>query len=127
MSSTVSSLMKSAQRALKSCQLLIDDEDYDGACNRAYYAIYDAARAALKSAGISDRTKTHSGLITVFGQHLIKTGKLPAELGRSISRVMNIRAASDYDGDTLGVDHSESALAEAKAFIAAIEAALPLS
>ena len=123
MSSVV--LMRSAKRALKSCRLLIDDKDHDGACNRAYYAMFDAAQAALKAAGIDKRAKTHSGLIAVFGEHLIKTGKLPVDLGHSISRVMNIRAAADYDGDTLGSTHSRHALAEAEFFVAAIESALP--
>jgi uncharacterized protein (UPF0332 family) len=40
-------LMVKAMRAADSAQLLLDAGDVDGACNRAYYAMFDAARAAL--------------------------------------------------------------------------------
>ena len=40
-------LMAKSQRALASAQKLLEDNDGDGACNRAYYAMFDAARAAL--------------------------------------------------------------------------------
>ena len=44
---TPTELMLKAQRALSSAQTLLNDGDVDGACNRAYYAMFDAARAAL--------------------------------------------------------------------------------
>ena len=40
-------LMAKSQRALASAQKLLEDNDGDGACNRAHYAMFDAARAAL--------------------------------------------------------------------------------
>ena len=40
-------LMAKARRAQVSAQRLLEDNDSDGACNRAYYAMFDAARAAL--------------------------------------------------------------------------------
>ena len=40
-------LMKKAVRACASARVLLDLGDVDGACNRAYYAMFDAARAAL--------------------------------------------------------------------------------
>ncbi len=36
-----------ARRALASAQVLLAGGDTDGACNRAYYAMHDAAKAAL--------------------------------------------------------------------------------
>lgn len=39
--------MTKASRAIASAKLLLADGDLDGACNRAYYAMFDAARAAL--------------------------------------------------------------------------------
>lgn len=40
-------LMKKAKRALSAARLLLTAGDGDGACNRAYYAMFDAAHAAL--------------------------------------------------------------------------------
>lgn len=39
-------LMDKAERAAASARVLLDAGDADGACNRAYYAMFDAARAA---------------------------------------------------------------------------------
>jgi uncharacterized protein (UPF0332 family) len=39
--------MAKAHRAIASAHMLLKDNDSDGACNRAYYAMFDAARAAL--------------------------------------------------------------------------------
>jgi hypothetical protein len=37
-----------AESALRSAKILLDAGDIEGACNRAYYAMYDAAHAALR-------------------------------------------------------------------------------
>ena len=63
-----------AERALDSARLLLEDGDIEGACNRAYYAMFDAAHAALlrHQAGINPaETRTHAGLIGAFGKHLV--------------------------------------------------------
>ncbi len=36
--------------SVASAKVLLDTGDEDGACNRAYYAMYDAARAAVSQA-----------------------------------------------------------------------------
>jgi hypothetical protein len=49
-----------------SAKMLLDSGDTDGACNRAYYAMFDAARAALlasKAPVTPEIAKTHSGLL----------------------------------------------------------------
>jgi len=40
-------LLNKANIALSSAKLLLHSGDADGACNRAYYTMFDAARAAL--------------------------------------------------------------------------------
>ena len=78
-------LMAKADRACLSARALLNLGDVDGACNRAYYAMFDAARAALLASGSPVRPdigKTHSGLINTFSEHLIKNGPVPKELGR---------------------------------------------
>jgi uncharacterized protein (UPF0332 family) len=44
-------VMDKAQKALASARLLLGAGDTDGATNRAYYAMFDAAIAALLWAG----------------------------------------------------------------------------
>jgi len=56
-------LLAKAIRAAASAKVLLDTGDADGACNRAYYAMYDAARAALLASGSPvepEIAKTHN-------------------------------------------------------------------
>ncbi len=72
----------------------MDSGDVNGACNRAYYAMFDAARAALSAIQEppeSEAIKTHSGLVSAFSLHLVKTGHVSVELGKSLSKVADIR------------------------------------
>ena len=50
-------LLAKAIRAAASAKVLLDTGDADGACNRAYDAMYDAARAALLASRRSSRTR----------------------------------------------------------------------
>ncbi len=74
MSPSMCWLMAKADRACASARLLLDTGDFDGACTRTYYAMFDAARAALVATNtnvVPGSSKTHSGLITAFGLHLV--------------------------------------------------------
>lgn len=80
-------LMTKARRALASADTLLRDSDCDGACNRAYYAMFDAARAALiasKAAVPPEIAKTHSGLIAAFSLHLVKPGLFSDCTGKGV-------------------------------------------
>jgi uncharacterized protein (UPF0332 family) len=61
--------LEKAERALGGAELLLQVGEIEGACNRAYYAMYDAAHAALLAVSSVDfkTTKTHRGLIAAFG------------------------------------------------------------
>ena len=48
---TPEALMAKAVRACASARVLLELDDVDGACNRADYAMFDAARAALLASG----------------------------------------------------------------------------
>ncbi len=117
-------LMAKAQRALASAHTLLQDNDSDGACNRAYYAMFDAARAALiasKAPVPPEIAKTHSGLIAAFSLHLVKPGLFPVELGRSFNKAEDLRLMADYKGDPIGADDALWAVQQAQAFVAQIQ------
>ncbi len=103
--------------------MLLQDGDNDGACNRAYYAMFDAARAALlasKAPVPPEIAKTHSGLISAFSLHLVKTGLIPVELGRSFNKAEDLRLIADYKGDPLDADDGRWVVSQAQEFIEAI-------
>ena len=113
-------IMDKAEKALASARLLLNAGDSDGATNRAYYAMFDAAVAALLWTGTQDRHKTHSGLIAGFGLHLVRPGLLPAEFGRSINRVQELRLTGDYLAEPVSLEKADWAVQEAATFVAGI-------
>jgi uncharacterized protein (UPF0332 family) len=117
--------MAKAERALASTQLLLDSGDVDGACNRAYYAMFDAARAALLTIQApvpSEVARTHSGLISAFSLHLVKPGLVAVEHGRSLNKVEDLRLIADYRGDPVTLDNAAWALEQAHNFLKAVQA-----
>lgn len=66
----------------------------DGADNRAYYAMFDAAYPALLMSGAparEDLVKTHNGLISTFGEYLVKTGRVSKDMGCLLNRAQEVR------------------------------------
>jgi uncharacterized protein (UPF0332 family) len=118
-----------AQRAIASARLLLDSGDIDGACNRAYYAIFDAARAALLATGEAialEAPKSHNGLIAAFSQRLVKTGRVPIELGKAFNRVADIRLVADYAGPGIDAETARWAVAAAEKFVTAMRSEFPI-
>ena len=117
--------MTKASRALASAKLLLDSGDVDGACNRAYYAMFDAARAALLSISApvpAEIARTHSGLITAFSLHLVKPGLVAVDHGRSLNKVEDLRLIADYKGDPVTLKNAAWALEQSEKFLAAVQA-----
>jgi uncharacterized protein (UPF0332 family) len=118
-------LMK-ARRALASAKVLVADGDEEGAINRAYYAMYDAAHAALCVSGHGKLEpyviRTHAGLIAAFGRDLVKPGLVAAELGKAFNQVERMRLLADYTGEAISLRFAESAVQQAEVFLRSIEA-----
>lgn len=117
-------LMTKAIRAVQSARMLLDAGDADGACNRAYYAMFDAARSALLNSGAPvepEVARTHSGLISAFSLHLVKTRRVPLEFGKALNKVEDLRLIADYKGDPLDQSDAAWAVAQADSFVAAMQ------
>ncbi len=113
-------LMRKADRALASARLLLDAGDTDGACNRACYAMVDSARAALSGEDTAETTRTHGGLIAAFGLQLVKSGRLPRELGRMLNRAEEVRLLADYTGGSVEPAEAREARSQAETFVEAM-------
>ena len=87
--------IQTAKTDLKSARILLAAEEYKGANNRAYYAIFHAVNAvhALHEKAF----KRHKDAIGNFNKDYVKTGIFPREIGRKIGEAEEIRHASDYD------------------------------
>jgi uncharacterized protein (UPF0332 family) len=116
----ITSLLNLAKEELTTAQLLLDNDRYRACISRSYYAIYYAAEALLESKNINSRT--HKGIIKLFGQHFIKTGELPTELAKAFSDTYDLRKLSDYDETyTITSAQSEAAIAYAQLFVGQAE------
>jgi uncharacterized protein (UPF0332 family) len=107
---TQDDLMRKAEAAARAARLLYDAQDFDGSANRAYYAMFDVARAYLIARhGIAtEAIKTHSGLISAFSRLGVKHDGLPVDLGRWLNQAGEVRASADYG--TRSVDSETASL-----------------
>jgi uncharacterized protein len=109
--------MEKANEKLAAARSLARDHHYDDAISRAYYAMFHSAGAVLLSLGIT--VDSHSALKGMFGLHLVKTGEIGKEYGKSLSRLKDERENGDYDIFTdFSADDAQKAISEAEGFVA---------
>ena len=114
-------LMAKAVQAAASANVLLNTGDADGACNRAYYAMFDAACAALLASG-HEVGKTHKGVLNAFSEHLVKSGRIPKELGRLLKQAETRRYVADYEGAPVLLSDAQEMVAQVDAFVATMQA-----
>ncbi len=114
-----------ADAALSGARLLLSSGDSDGACSRAYYAMFDAAHAALFALGVEGMAapiKTHGRLVSEFGRHVVLAGHLPATHGEALNRAQRFREIADYSGDPVSLSNAAWVVVQAGALIEAVRA-----
>lgn len=87
--------MEKAHLFLQQANEMYKQQYWDIASNRYYYACYHAVQALLIKNGLNSHT--HDGLITSFGLHFVKTGKIDRKLGAFLSRIEQLRKKGDYN------------------------------
>ena len=115
----IESLMKRAERYLRSAEILCKDGDYESAVSRTYYAMFYSAQAILLTKGLS--FSSHRGVISSFGQQFVKTGVLPREMGRELNRTFAKRQLGDYEYTfVIASDEAEQVLENGREFVVKI-------
>jgi len=84
-----------AEKALKSAKLLEENGELEDAASRAYYAMFHATRALLFSKGMN--AKTHKGVISLFGEKIVKQGIMSEEYADMLRKAFDLRQKSDYE------------------------------
>lgn len=120
---SVDDLMAKAAQAAESARVLLEHGDADGACDRAYYAMFDASRAALLAAG-HDIGKTHRGVLNAFNDLLVKDGPIPKEAGRLLKHAEAFRYVADYSDDTVDLADAHNMVEQAESFVITIRSIL---
>lgn len=110
-----------AHRFLQQADEMYSMQYWDLAANRYYYACYHAVQGLFIASGLP-ATKKHSGTITQFSLHFVKSGKVEPTYGSFFARMMQLRQKADYN---CAYDISEKDLVEqvklSKEFIRIIE------
>lgn len=87
--------IETAKEDLEAAKLLLEANEYRGANNRAYYAIYHAISAVHALNGKA--YKRHKDALSNFNKDYVHTEVFPKVYGRRIAEAEEIRHASDYD------------------------------
>ena len=82
-----------ARQDLQAVEINIQNDLYNVAVSRAYYAMFYAATALLKSKAV-ERHK-HSGIVAAFGEHFVKPGLFEAKFSRMLIRAFESRNDTD--------------------------------
>ena len=86
--------LQTAKADLKSARILLAAEEYKGANNRAYYAIFHAINAIH---ALSEKSyKRHKDAIGNFNKDYVKTDIFPREMGRKIGEAEVVRYALSF-------------------------------
>ena len=115
-----------AQASLAGAESEAANARYDNCANRAYYACFQAAVAALLRAGIRSPNPqghwSHSFVPGQFiGQLINRRGLYPSSLRDTIPRMYQLRQAADYTDDLVTPTQALRALRRAREFVLAVQ------
>lgn len=114
-----------AERMLADAWLLLQNRALESAADRAYYAMFHAAIAAL-SQEVPRLPESHDGLQMLFTMHFVRTNRVPQDLAGDLGRAFRLRQDSTYGGDEgrrdAELDEPKAAelVDKAEAFVAAM-------
>ena len=117
--------MARARNRLRQALRDMDTNEYDSACNRAYYAVFEASHAALAALGVLE-SKTHRGLNNQFHHHVVNTGLIDRHIGGFLSKIEDNRLLADYVEDIIPEHKAREAVDMAGEFVEAVESKLAL-
>lgn len=72
--------------------------------------------------------KTHRGLASLIGQHFVRAGRLPEEVGAAFAFALDARVEADYGrAPSVTAEEAEEVLEQARRFVEAARAWLEKS
>lgn len=109
-----------AEKAIAAAKHLLSGGFYNDALARSYYAMFYAVSGVIKTKGLS--SSKHSGVITLFNQHFIKTGILQTSFHDEIKIAFLDRLKADYDTRVkISREKAENSLQRGERFVTQIK------
>ena len=87
--------IESAKKTFEAAKVLAENEFWNSAVNRLYYAVFYAVNALLVVNEI--QTKSHSATKSQFSLCFVKTGKFDKKYGKLLSELFDWRQKGDYE------------------------------
>lgn len=111
--------LKKAFDELKNAEISLHSNLFNSSISASYYAIFHAARAVLATMELS--AKSHSGVIHVFSENFVKTGKFDFNLNKILTGAFKQRNDSDYlDFYYASKEEAEQQLSDARYFVSTV-------
>lgn len=115
--------MAEALERLAVARTALQTEAPSAAVSLAYYAMLNAARAALSEEDLY--AKTHSGTWHLFRETFVKSARFDTGLARRAEKTQELRLGADYEAQHVEPQDAADAVELAEEFVAAIEALYP--
>jgi uncharacterized protein (UPF0332 family) len=114
-----------AVEAYKAARLLYEHGYPNGAANRAYYSMFNAARAALARLDPAlARTRRHATITGRFSKYLVHERGVDPELGRAFNLAFELRMIADYEPEGLEMEDARGLVTFAENFLNAVETSM---
>ncbi|GFP26645.1 uncharacterized protein HKBW3S43_00350 [Candidatus Hakubella thermalkaliphila] len=108
--------IEKAEKFLTTAEHALDIGDYDSCVSRSYYAMLFLAEAVLLTKGLT--ASSHKGVISLFGEHFVKTGIFERNLGKALNDAYDKRLVGDYGiGFTVTEEEARDLLETAQNFV----------
>lgn len=86
--------IKKSEKFLTTAEHALNIGDYDSCVSRSYYAMFFMGEAVLLTKNLS--ASSHKGVISLFGEHFVKTGIFDREIGKALNDAYDKRLIGDY-------------------------------
>lgn len=87
--------LEKAERTYDDMLFCAREGKWEAAANRIYYALFHAMSALLVNDG--HIVKSHRGVLTMFGEHYVRTGIFTKQDGSLLSELVIMRDNADYN------------------------------
>ncbi len=109
-------LIEKAEKFLSTAENALNTGDYDSCVSRCYYAMFFTAEAVLLTKSLT--ASSHKGVISLFGEHFVKTKILERNLGKALNDAYDKRLVGDYGvGFTITEQQAKDLLKTAQDFV----------